>query len=131
VPERPGFGLDPVAQLLQASAQHLVVVAPARVARDAGAKRIVLLVLQRGRVVHAAADDAHRARHELCGARAERAMARHIIHLAVPALAEPLAEPVFRGGEVGIRDPHRLEPEFPAPLLDLRSERAVVHGPRV
>ena len=55
----------------------------------------------------------------------------HKAHPAVPALAEPLAEPVFRGGEVGFRDPHRLEAELPAPLLDPRRERAVVHGPRV
>jgi hypothetical protein len=26
---------------------------------------------------------------------------------------------------------HRLEAELPAPLLDPRRERAVVHGPRV
>ena len=58
-------------------------------------------------------------------------MARHIIHLAVPALAEPLAEPVLRGGEIGVRDPDRLEAEFRSPLLDARRERRVVHGRRV
>ena len=128
VAERTGLGRNAIAQLLQPRAHHLVIVAPARIARDLRAQRVLGGFLLRGQVVHAAADDALGARHELGGTRAERDAPRHIIHLAVPAPAEPVAEPAFRVAEPGFRDADSLEAQLLPPLLDAPSERAIVHG---
>ena len=54
-------------------------------------------------------------------------MARHIIHFAVPTEPKPFGEAALRGREIGVRNAHRLEAEFPPPLLDVRRERRVVH----
>ena len=60
---------------------------------------------------------------QLRRARAERAMARHILHLAMPALREPFEQPRLGRREVGVGDADRLEAELGAPLLDALRER--------
>jgi hypothetical protein len=72
-------------------------------------------------VVHAARDHAQRAGLELGRARAERAVARHILHLAMPALREPLQQPRLRRAEIGVGDADRLEAELASPGLDARA----------
>ena len=80
-----------VGELLQAFAQHLVVVAAERIARDdrpLSGSASTVLARSRARAAGSssrARDHAHRAGHQLRGARAARAVACHIIHLAVPA----------------------------------------------
>jgi hypothetical protein len=91
-------GADALGQLLQAVAQHLVVVAAARIHRDHGGLRIELAqafarapVVRRGarQVVHARHDRAHRARHQLGRPGTLHAVACHIIHLAMVAGVQP------------------------------------------
>ena len=77
-------------------AQHLVVVAAERVARDERLRRIgehrVARARRRRPVVHARGDHADRAGNELGGPRAGRAVACHIIHRAVAARGEPVEQ---------------------------------------
>ena len=132
VAERTGLALHALAQLLQPHAQQPVIVAPAGVARDVGAPAVAErrpFVARGGSVVHAAADHALRSRHQFGRPRAQRAVARHIIHVALPAHAQPLGEPPFGGREIGGGDADGLEAELTTPLLDFRRERVVVHMP--
>ena len=81
-------------------------------------------------IVHAARDDAQRPGPELGRPRAERAVPRHILHLAMPALSQPFEQPRLRGREIGVGDAHRVEAELATPSADARGERAVVHALR-
>ena len=65
---------------------------------------------------------------ELGRARAERAMARHILHLAMPALRQPLQQPRLGGRHVGFGDADGLEAQFGAPGLDALCECCVIHA---
>src|SRR5262245_28126104 len=113
---------DAVAELLQPVAQHLVIVAPAGVAGDVRFLRARLDSLSSViQVVHAAGDDAQRAGLELGRAGAERAVARHILHLAMPSFPQPLEQPRLGGGEISVGDADRLEAELPPPALDARA----------
>ena len=69
-------------------------------------------------VVQPRRDDRNSARHQLRGTGAASAMARHIIHLAVPAAAEPLHQPPFILREIDSRDGDRIEAELAAPLAN-------------
>ncbi len=121
---------NPFSQFLQAIAQQLVIVASQRVARDGGLLRIVgkvgagpsqadasppvggsepglrawgAIKLGAGGtavIIHAAGDDALRTGHQFSRPRAFRAMARHIIHLAVAALRQPIQQSGFCRAEV-------------------------------
>ena len=70
-----------------------------------------------------AGDDAQRARHELGGTRALRAVALHVVHLAVIALAEPVEEARLGLAEVAAGDADLLEAQLRAPALDVARER--------
>ena len=54
-------------------------------------------------------------------------MTRHILHLAMPTLREPIEEPRLRRGKVRIGEAHRLEAELGAPATNLLGEYCVVH----
>ena len=73
-------------------------------------------------------DGAQRAGLELGGARAERAVARHILHLAMPAPREPFHEARLGRREIRVGDADRLEAELGTPGLDALRERGIVHG---
>jgi len=45
---------------------------------------------------------------------------------AVKSGGEPFGETAFRGGEIGVGDAHRLEPEFAPPGLDGAGEQGVI-----
>jgi hypothetical protein len=46
----------------------------------------------------------------------------------MPASREPIEQPRFGRRQVAIGDADRLKAERPAPLLDLRRERRVIHA---
>ena len=51
---------------------------------------------------YARRDDAQRARHQLGGPRALQAVARHVLHRAVPAALEPRRKPRLGAGEIHV-----------------------------
>src|SRR4051812_36043888 len=122
--------LDAGTELLQPIAQHLVVIAAARIARDvrpfAHRRHLVLA----DAVIHAARDHSQRAWLKLGRARAEGAMTRHILHLAMPSMREPFEQARLRRGEVAIGDAHRLEAELAPPSSNALRERGVIHDGR-
>ena len=107
VTHRPDALDDVVGQALQGVAQHLVIVAAQRVSRDVAQLRIGQrlggIARIRRPVVHARRQHAHRARHQLLGARAARAVFGHVAHLAVFARAEPAVEVRGIDGELARR----------------------------
>src|SRR5207302_9319024 len=119
IAERTDFGLNPIAQALQPGAQHLVVVAAARIASDVRLRPTARrrFAVPAG-VIQSAGDDAQRAGLELPGPRAERAMPRHILHLPMAALREPLEQPRLGGAEIRVGDAHGLEAKLAAPVAD-------------
>jgi len=122
--------LDPVAELLQPDPQHLMVVAAAGVAGDGRFLSIGIdFVVFTVEVIHAARNDGQRPGRQLGGPRAERSVARHILHLAMPALRQPLEQPRLRRRKVGRGDADRLEAELDPPLLYALRKRRIVHGP--
>jgi hypothetical protein len=108
-----------IGERLELRAQHLVIVAPERVAGYEGARgifeRFPCVARSARRVVQSRGDDGNRAWHQFRGTRTARAVARHIIHLAVPSAAEPLDDGGFVAREVRARDRHRIEPELASP----------------
>src|SRR5262249_14219497 len=70
------------------------------------------------RVVQSRRDHRDRSGHQLRGPRTARAMACHILHLAVPSAAEPFHEPRFVPGQIGAGNRDRAEAELAAPTLD-------------
>src|SRR5256885_15347865 len=133
VAERTNRLLDAYAQRLQTITHQLVVVAPARVLGDIGTRAVserTLFIFKGSCVVHAAGNYAQRPGLELGRPRAERPMARHILHFAMPALLQPFEQPRLRRRQDGIADADRLEATFEAPGLDSRRERGVVHACR-
>ena len=131
VAEGTGSFGDAIAKRLQARTQHLVVIAPSGVMSDRGALRLRYGALGHlAQIVHSAGHDAQRARLQLGGASAQRAVALHVVHLAMPAAGEPFEEPWLGRRQVGIRDTDSLEAELPAPLLDPFAKPCVVHDDR-
>ena len=61
-------------------------------------------------------------------ARPAQAMARHIIHLAVKAGIEPLAQARLGIGQIDAGHPRRAEAQLARPLRDLRRQRGAVIG---
>jgi len=55
-------------------------------------------------------------------------VARHILHLAMPALREPLEKPRLRRRQVGLRDTDRLETELAPPGFDLSCQSRKIHA---
>ena len=57
-------------------------------------------------------------------------MPRHVVHLAVLALREPVAQPGFVFAEFDVGDAELLEAEFAAPAADVFGESiGFEHGP--
>ena len=113
VTERADFGRQAFGQALQPRAQHLVVIAATRIHRDHGAPRVGkrrLLVVDPAaarvarQVVHARADHAHRARHQLGRPRALQAMRRHVAHAAVEARREPIEQALLGAVQIDLGD---------------------------
>src|SRR5258705_401764 len=123
---RADFLRDPLGEPLQAPPEHLVIVAPERVARDEGLVAVLEhahAVRRVGPIVHARGDDAQGARDERRGARPFDAVLSHIIELARETGCEPRAKARLGFGKVGVGDADRLEAQVPPPGLDLRGER--------
>lgn len=130
-----GLG-DAVAELLQARAQHLVVVAPPGIDGDDGLLRAPqalelhgLPALGRGarQVVHARGDHAHRTRHQLGRARAPQAMRGHVVHLAMETFGQPLHQSRLGGGQVHAGHADLGESQLARPALDSRNELTAAH----
>ena len=92
---------EPIGKLLQPLAQHLVVVAAARIHRHhrlmrCAQARVFLFAPRRigvtRQVVHARRDHAHRAGHELGGPRAAHAVPLHVAHAAMETSGQPVAQ---------------------------------------
>lgn len=115
-------GDNTVGQLLQALADHLVVVTTQRVAGNIGAAA----VLQRfpgarvfRQVVHAYRDDALRARHQQLRPRAFFAVGLHIVQLAVEAALQPALQMAAVSAEINAGDAYLLKTQFPSPPFDI------------
>ncbi len=105
-------GLDLIAQLFQALAQQLVIVAPQRIAADVAQLRILQGAgkCRLGRqVVHAYADHSQRARQQFVRACAQHAVARHPFHFAVVLFVEPGLQLRLFKAQIGIADANLLE----------------------
>ncbi len=98
VAERPKFGADALTQALQATAQHLVVVAAAGIERDDGLIALLqareldgLPIGRRGgaQVVHARRDHADGTAHQFSRSRTLEAVRCHVGHVAVKAFGQP------------------------------------------
>ena len=57
-------------------------------------------------------------------------MASHILHLSMPALAQPVEQPRLGRRQIRVRDADGLEAERPAPFLDALREYCVIHVAR-
>jgi len=136
--DRRGIGEHPVAegadggfharrQLLQAVAQHLVIIAPQRIAGDI---RRVWVIQNRVRVgggrrkiIQSRADDALRAGDQFCGPGALTAMRGHIIHLAMKAFIQPLLQVVFRARQIAVGNADRGKAKLAPPEFDALRKR--------
>jgi hypothetical protein len=123
---------DALGKPLQALAHQLVIVAPQRVARHVAQ----LAVLQhrpgvadvRRRVVHAHRNHSLRARLQLLRSAAFGAVARHVVHLAVVFVVEPLLQVLLVARQVDTADAGIAEAQLAGPLLDRPRECDVVDG---
>src|SRR6266513_1326878 len=142
---RRGVDAHPVAErsdaLLQLSgergeraAQGLVVVAPESVTRHVGEPPVLehrACVTRLSRpVIHARAHDAHRTGVQLLRAAAHEAVALHVVHLAVEAVAEPLEQMPLVLGNVDAGHAERIEAERAGTLAELASQRVQIKGGR-
>ena len=112
VAEGAEFGGHARLQLLQARTHHLVVIAPTGIdGHHAFLRALKALKLHAlpalGRaarqVVHAGGDDADGAGHQLGRARALQTVRGHVVHAAVKALRQPLAQARLGAGQVHAR----------------------------
>ncbi len=119
------FG-DPVRQPREALAQHLVIVAPQRIARDVAELRVGQHVVGRcglrRQVIHSCRDHADGAGHEFLRSRAFATVPGHVFHLAVPAQFEPAHQIRFVGFDADGGNADLLEAEFVAPAPDVVGE---------
>ena len=126
---------EPVGELAQALAQHLVVVAAARVDRDRRRGRLAeaapfdFLPARLGRarqVVEPRRDHAQGSGDELGGPRPLHSMRRHVLHLAVKAVLDPCGEAGLCRAKIdsGDADLGKSERASPRPQL-LEQGRAV------
>ncbi len=120
-----------IGQSREPRAQHLVIVAAERIARDVAESAVGEHGLRLGRagpVVHARSDHAQRAGHQFRGPGALRAVTLHVAHFAVPARGQPVEQPSLVVGQLDGRDADLLEAEFAAPGLDRHGEFGQVHA---
>src|SRR5690606_32562344 len=98
-----------------------------RVPRDIRAGRILERLFRVGRVlrpvIEARGDDPDRARHELRGTRAFRAVTCHVVELAVPAEREPALEPGLVFAKIDAADADLAEAERGGIVADPVRER--------
>ncbi len=117
---------DKRGQALEALAQYLVIIAAERVARHVAAGRIAEHVARvsglRWPVIHARADDAYRARHELGRAAALAAVALHVMHLPVPVLGQPAEQVSLIGVKLNAAHADRGKTELDGALRKLRAQ---------
>ena len=73
-------------------------------------------------VVHTQANHAHRPRDQRLRLGSLGAIARHVLHAAVPAPGEPLLQMLVVFVELEIRDSDLLKAEFMTELFDVGSE---------
>ncbi len=125
-PARARALLDRAGEPGEPRAQHLVIVAAERVARDVAAPWVREHAARLARalrpVVHARRDHAHGAVDELGGAGALAAVPAHVFHGAVAPCGEPFVEPALVGGEVDAADADFREAERAAERLHFGRE---------
>src|SRR5216683_6727911 len=132
VTELTDFACNPFGELPQSSPQHLVIVAPKRIA---GHECLVTIgenapaFGRAGTIVHACRNNAQRAGNEGRGLRPFAAMLSHIIEFAGEARCEPCGEARFDRREVGVGDSDRLETQLAPPGFDRRGEHHEIGGP--
>src|SRR6266705_3202821 len=133
VAEFADFAFDSSGELLQASPQHLVVIAPESIASH---ERLVAVgenapaVGRIGTVVESRGNDAQRSGNERRRTRSFGAVLSHIIQLAGETPFEPGGEAGLHRRQVGIGDTDGLEPQLASPGLDRRGERRKIVRPR-
>ena len=108
--------LDAIGKVLQRVAHDLVVVACQRIARDvaefSACQHGVGGCGVGGPVIESHADRTNRPGPQLRRTRAARAVAGHVVHLAVASGLEPAQQMVFVFGEFEMRDSECRKPEF-------------------
>ena len=133
VPKRRDLG-DAIAQVLQPAAQHLVIVAAERVARNVRATAVRQDVPTvgdlRGKIIHPDADDAHGARHEFRRPCAPCAVRRQVIHVALPSARQPFLQARLRLAKVAIGNANLLKTQFRSPLANSPNEPGRITGGR-
>ena len=121
---------DALREFGEAVAENLVIVAAQRVAGHVAAlavcKHCVRLCGLRGPVVHACRDHAYSARQQELGAPARFAVAGHVVHLAVMAGGEPVAEMRVVRREIDRGEAERLQPQLPGPAADVTGQCGVL-----
>ena len=136
VAQRPHRLRQPVGQLLQALAQHLVVVAPPGVHRHhgfAGLGQAQVFLLGpvgpgvAGQIVHAGCDDAHGAGHQFGRARARAAVAGHIVHAAVEPGGQPGLQSGLGSAQVHPGHADLGESQLQAPSLQIHDNCLFIH----
>ena len=125
VAKGPRRTLDLRSQLLQPLAHQFVIVPAQGIAGDIAQIRSVqdLPGIIPGRqIVHTGADDAQGPRHQLGRAAAFAPVFRHIAHLALESIRQPLLEPTLRQAEIDIADAQLLKAQLLPPVPDARNE---------
>ena len=119
-------GGNPVAELLQARAQHLVVITAERIAGNVALSPVREHLGRRrglgGPIVHAHAHAAQGSGHEFGGPVPAGAVAGHVMHLAVESGGQPVEKVRFIGSELDARNAHPGEPQLLPPAPDLRRQ---------
>src|SRR5712671_4798016 len=133
VTELADFACHPFGELPQPAPQHLVIVAPKRIA---GHERLgpvgenAPAFGRAGTIVHACRNNAQRAGNEGRGSRPFAAVLSHIIEFAGEARCEPCGEARLGRREVGVGDSDSLETQLAPPGFNRRGEHREVGGPR-
>ncbi|MBZ0224747.1 MAG: tRNA (adenosine(37)-N6)-threonylcarbamoyltransferase complex ATPase subunit type 1 TsaE [Comamonas sp.] len=136
VAERSDDPGDALAQLVQARAHHLVIVAPPGVERDHALARAGQAgPLARGPIIggvtrqvgHARGDHAERAGQQLGRPGAFEAVLLHVVQTAVVALGQPVEKPRLGRRQVHARDADLGESQLPRPVADLFQQLITVH----
>ena len=126
-------GADAVGEGLQPLPHQLVVIAAERVAGDVGAVAVGQGLPGAGvvacAVVHPHRHHADGARLKFGGTRPLVAVPRHVLHAAVLALRQPVAQVCLVLGQVHAGDAGLLETELGAPALDVVGEGAQIRHP--
>src|SRR5712664_441656 len=132
VTELTDFACNPFGELPQPSPQHLVIVAPKRIAGHECLGPVGENAPAFGRartIVHARRNNAQRAGNEGRGSRPFAAVLSHIIEFASEARCEPCGEASLGRREVGVCDSDSLETQLAPPGFNRRCELREIGGP--